>query len=99
MILSNCIWLILGVSQIFFHQVDSHLNEEIEIRGFVYEVGEGEYVLSSRPDLRSCCTGKREQIILENVQGEIEYGRAIPFTGRLIERDERFVLEDARRVQ
>lgn len=66
--------------KILFTDLQDHINEEITIRGFLYESQDGSYVLAPQPNLRSCCVGSdakaKEQIV---VNGSFE-GRDKPVT-------------------
>lgn len=50
-------------------QYDQHL---IEMRGFLYKNKENEWILSSEPELKSCCVGRTDkllkQIFIENLE-------------------------------
>lgn len=42
--------------------LENYLDKEVQIRGFIYENDAGQFVLSSKPDLESCCQKKEENI-------------------------------------
>ena len=49
---------------------------EVELKGFLNQNHERQWVLSSEPHLKSCCLGKRPQIMLEG--DFIQFSRDIP---------------------
>lgn len=67
--------------------LSDYLNKEIHIRGFVYQNDRGQYVLSSKPDLASCCQKKQEniphQIFLEGTEFSSSGGKTIAVQGFL----------------
>lgn len=71
----------------------------IRIKGFLYLSKEGQWVLSTEPDLKSCCIGsasKREnQIVLLGDFNASTVNRAATVEGILQKNNGRFVLEKA----
>ncbi len=47
-------------------------NREVEVRGFLYPTQEGQYVLASEPNLKTCCigTGKKTTPQLKLIEGK-----------------------------
>lgn len=64
-----------------------YLNKEIHIRGFIYKNDQGQFVLSSKPDLASCCQKKQEniphQIFLDGDEFQSTGGRTVSIQGFL----------------
>src|ERR1700757_217059 len=61
------------------------LDKEVQVRGFIYKNDQGQYVLSSRPGLASCCQQKQEniphQIFLDGNNFEGTGGRTVSVQG------------------
>ncbi|MBA2367625.1 MAG: hypothetical protein H0V82_01200 [Candidatus Protochlamydia sp.] len=74
-----------------FDELSSHLevnsNEEVEIRGFLYETPSGEVILAASPQLKSCCIGSPDkisrQIVLKGKWESVPLKRAVTVHGRL----------------
>lgn len=62
-------WIVLSSFFVTFDQLDSSLEEIVQIKGFLYEQQDGRFILASQPNLKSCCLGKesliKQQIIVE----------------------------------
>jgi hypothetical protein len=70
------------------------LDQEIEVKGFLHQMPEGEWVLSSQPNVRSCCTGKKHPKV--EVKGEIENpqkAKVVTVQGKLIKKDDHYAIE------
>lgn len=39
-----------------------YIDQEVQIRGFIYQNGDGRFVLSSRPTIATCCQKKQENL-------------------------------------
>lgn len=54
-------------------QLNSYANQKVQIRGFLYPLNEDKWILSSEPNLKSCCIGSKaksqQQLI---VKGKFE---------------------------
>lgn len=57
-------------------------NKKVQIRGFAYQLPEGDWVLSSKPYLKSCCLIPSTLIQLENVVEKLPQDRVITIKGR-----------------
>jgi hypothetical protein len=70
-----------------------HLDKIVEIRGFLHQMPNDEWVISTLPNARSCCTGTRHQRVV--VRGEFEAPnkcRAVTVKGKLIQKEDHFEL-------
>ena len=67
-------FLPLQLFAISFRELDQHLGEEIEIRGFLYQK-EDLWILAPQPNLKSCCVGKGTYIVVE---GDFEHSASTP---------------------
>lgn len=79
-------------------------NQGARIRGFLYKTGNGEIVLASEPNLKSCCVGsasRRKQQVLVKGALAIEEGYAVLLEGKLAwdSVKEQFVLSHASIVE
>lgn len=68
-------------------------NQAVEIRGFLHKMPEGEWVLSTLPNARSCCSGATHERLV--VKGEFDPPpkcQVVTVKGKLIRQDDHFEL-------
>lgn len=98
-----------GTPLLSFHDLGTlNTQEEILIRGFPYVTTEGKVILSSEPNMKSCCVGASHkvdsQILLEEYPAnDVVHGFAIMVQGRFKKTDEqifpKYHLANARKVE
>lgn len=72
------------------------LNKEISIKGFYYESDSGEALLSSQPNLKTCCLGKKGPIVLLDKNYSVSNSKPITLKGSLFfEKDDVFHLKNS----
>lgn len=49
----------------FADDFSSYQGQEVKIRGFLYEKPDKTLILAPQPNLKSCCLGRKEQIVVE----------------------------------
>lgn len=69
-------------------------NEVIEIRGFLHKMPDGEWVLSSLPNVRSCCTGDTQQLVVRGEFDNPSKSKVVMLRGKLIKKDDHYELEE-----
>lgn len=71
-----------------FEDLSKNVQEEIEIRGFLYETPSNEVILAQNPHLKSCCVGSpdkiSQQIVLRGKWESVPLQRAVTVNGLLI---------------
>lgn len=85
-----------------FEELPQHNFEEVETRGFLYPLDGDNWVLSSQPNLKSCCVGskakQKEQVIVTgNIVGSPQ--SAVNMKGFFKVGEEHFRLEKASIVE
>ncbi len=93
---------ILTVDQLFHDNNEEQLiGKEIQLKGFLYPFGE-DHVLSSKPNLKSCCIGpaNRHQILVKQLTGE-QMNHIAVLQGFLLRSNEgnQFLFVNAKRIQ
>ena len=70
--------------------------ETVEIRGFLHQMPEGDWVLSTQPNSRSCCSGTshRKVVVRGTISNPPKY-KAVMVRGKLIQKDDYYELIDA----
>lgn len=72
--------------------------EKIEIRGFLYQGKNGEWILSGEPNLKSCCVGSMEkrsqQIILHDTFSQEQINKVVHLQGILHKQDHLYILDE-----
>ena len=61
----------LSLRQLTADSVHEFQNEQVKIRGFLYQKDDGAWILAAEPNLRSCCVGsakKRESQVWVNLK-------------------------------
>ncbi len=75
-------------------------NQEVMIRGFLYATEDGRWIVSSEPNLKTCCIGSSQkaqsQVILDSTFEEFPSNRAIALQGTLTSVNGVFHLTNAR---
>lgn len=99
LVLGFCIFLFLPLASwceeaplVTFEQLQEDafrgiLPLEVTMRGFIYPVSEGQFILAGEPHLKSCCVGaahhQQRQVILRGPFGAVSPAQAVTITGQL----------------
>ena len=95
------LWLngiLIAADFVNFDEIKNHVGKQIQTRGFIYSINE-DWVLSNKPNLKSCCISKQNNTIflignLENVsKGAIDI-EGVVVSQLLINGDTRYLLND-----
>jgi len=79
-----------AVLPLTFDELDDPKNnhQHVEIRGFIYQTDEGCWILSSEPNLRTCCVGSQkkvtQQIVINGELGNPSSSSALTVHGKFI---------------
>lgn len=98
MIISMNILFAFALAAITLQDINSpELQEQIvEIRGFLHQMPEGEWVLSSLPNARSCCTGtNHERLVVRGEFGAPKKSQAVTLKGKLVQKEDHYELLEA----
>lgn len=71
--------------QLLQRQLSDFQNKSVQIRGFLYQTSQNAWVLSSEPNLKSCCVGNvkkiaHQMIVLGDIPKNLQ-GRSVTVTG------------------
>jgi hypothetical protein len=72
------------------------IDKQVEMRGFLHESPEGELVLSTQPDVRSCCEGEKHPRVV--VKGDINKpskAKAVTVQGKLTKNNDHYEIRNA----
>ena len=76
-----------GTELINFDNLSEHQNKEVLIRGFYYVSSDKQGVISSKPNLKTCCVGStkqwKNQIITDHIALTNNSSKAMTFKGEL----------------
>lgn len=64
----------------------------IEIRGFLHQMPDGRWALSSLPNARSCCTGDTQQLVVRGEFDNPSKSQVITLRGKLVKKEDHYEL-------
>lgn len=77
--------------------------EKIEIRGFLYQGKNEEWILSGEPNLKSCCVGSVEkishQLILHDTFSQEQINKVVHLQGILHKQDHLYFLDEIKLIE
>lgn len=90
----GCLHGELPVEVSFFDlpKLEQQHEKEIRIKGFLYETKDNELILSSKPDLKSCCIDKFTKIYVYGFQSEL-VKKVVTIEGKLFVSKDKEILK------
>lgn len=86
----------LQANLISFAELQNFANEQIQIRGFLYETDDNRLILASKPNLKSCCVENNNllhcHIQVLDLATAPSKTNALTLEGKLIKKDNSYVL-------
>lgn len=68
----------------------------VEIRGFLHKMPDDEWILSTLPHARSCCTGStHERLVIRGEFNAPQKCQAVTIKGKLVQKEDHFELLDS----